>query len=197
MTKTPSNQDANRPAVPEEVRIDDPKHAPEETPEEREIDLPRFRIELESFDGGIRHVRYVHAGSLEEALVKVREVDWPSKGPGSDPSRFRVVEATEENASTEARNQRNARRRYINTIVEAGLSALGQNAPGRSDEEFFDVLCDFFTRTVVLPGEYVFPAEGTESGRLLKPNDVAAVMAQLLAAHLAHHGLKVTQRHPE
>ncbi|MEU6068823.1 hypothetical protein ABZ864_31300 [Streptomyces sp. NPDC047082] len=107
------------------------------------------------------------------------------------------MEVSEESASSDARHQRNARRRYINTVVEAGLTALGKTAPDRSDEEFFDVLCDFFSRAIVWPEHYGFPTGGTEADRLLKPNDVAGVMAQLLTTHLAHHGLKVTQSLPE
>ncbi|NGO11979.1 hypothetical protein G5C60_31340 [Streptomyces sp. HC44] len=165
----------------------------------QENDLPRYRVELESVDEGIRRGCHVHAGSMEEALLKVREGDqWPSSGPGSDPSRFRVVEASEESASSEARHQRNARRRYLNTIVETGLTALGKSAPDHSsDEEFFDVLCDFFTRAVVLPGHFAFPSGDTEGDRLMSTDDAAAVMAQLLTTHLAHHGLKVTETLPE
>lgn len=180
MGKAPSNPDANGPAVPEEG------------------DVPRYRVELESLDEGIRRVVRIHAGSMEEALVKVRQADhWPSSGSGGDPSGFRVVEAAEESASSEARDQRNARRRYINTIVESGLTALGKTAPDRSDEEFFDVLCDFFSRSIVWPGHFGFPSGDAEPDRLLRPNDVAGVLAQLLTAHLDRHGLRVARTLPE
>ncbi|TPQ17463.1 hypothetical protein [Streptomyces sporangiiformans] len=198
MSESPSNQNANELPITVESGIDDLKHTPEESHEVQEDDLRRYRIELESTDEGIRRVNHVHAGSMEQALVKVREADhWPTSGPGSDPSRFRVVEATEESASSEARHQRNARRRYINTIVEAGLTALGKTAPDRSDEESFDVLCDFFTRAIVLPGHFAFPSGDTDADRLLDANDAASVLAQLLTTHLAHHGLKVAQTLPE
>jgi hypothetical protein len=198
MSESPSNQNANGLSVPEEAGIDDLKHTSEEAHELQENDLPRYRIELESIDEAIRRVNHVHAGSMEEALVKVREADqWPSSGSGSDPSRFRVVEATEESASSEARHQRNARRRYINTMVEAGLTALGKTAPDRSDHEFFDVLCDFFTRAIVAPGHFAFPAGDAEADRLLSTDDAASVLAQLLTTHLSHHGLKVAQTLPE
>jgi hypothetical protein len=129
---------------------------------------------------------------MEEALVKVREPDqWPSSGPGSDPSGFRAVEATEENATSGARHQRNARRRHLDTVVEAGLTALTKTTPDRPDQEFFDVLCDFFSRAIVRPGDFAFPSGDPEADRPLKPNDAAGVMAQLLTT-LAHHGLKVT-----
>jgi hypothetical protein len=152
---------------------------------------------LESVDEGIRRVHSVHAGSIEAALVKVREADWwPSSGFGSDPSRFRVVEVSEESASGEALHQKNARRRYLDTIVEAGLSALGKTVPDRSDDEFFDVLCDFFTRTIVLPGRVAFPSGDTEADRLMR-SDESKVLVQLLATHLSHHGLKVAPILPE
>lgn len=182
MTRTPQDDGANRTPISEDGR---------------ENDSPRFRIEMESLDRGVRHVRFVHADSMEEALVKVREVQRPGERPGSDSETLRVVEASEENDFTEDRHQRNARRRYINTIVESGLRALGQDVPTRSDEAFFDVFCDFFSRTIVRPGHYAFPSEGSASDRLLKTDDATVVMAQLLLTHLAHHDLKVTRMRPE
>lgn len=156
--------------------------------------MPRYRVDVENHDGGIRRVEYVHAGSMEEALVKVREADWWSSG---EPGGFRVVEATEESTSTEARHQRNARRRYLNTIVEAGLTALGETAPDRPDHEFSDVLSDFFTRVVVLPGHFPFPHGDPGVDRLLDSDDVAAVLTRILTTHLAHHGVGLTRTRPE
>ncbi|MFF3493110.1 hypothetical protein ACFYWS_17320 [Streptomyces sp. NPDC002795] len=161
---------------------------------EREGALPRFRVELESLDEGIRRATEVYAGTMEEALAKARGTDdWPDAGPGSDPDRFRVVEAAEESAEGEARRDRNARRRYLNTIVESGLTALGKPVPERPDAEFADVLCDFFTRAVVLPGHYPFASRDGEGGRLLDRHDDSAVLADLLLNHLAGHGLTVVQ----
>lgn len=194
MSESPSRRNANGQSVPQDVR-DDVRHDVRDDAGEHE--LPRYRVELESADEGIRRVHHAHAASMEEAVVKVREADvWPSGGPGSDPGRFRVVEVTEQTASSEVRALRNARRRYLNTIVEAGLTALGQPAPEHSDEEFSDVLTDFFTRTVVLPGHFDFPAGDTDAERLLDTDDVAGVLTQLLSAHLTHHGLRVTRARP-
>lgn len=155
---------------------------------------PRYRVEVESHDDGVRLVDYVHAGSMEQALVKVREADWWSSGA---PGGFRVVEVTEENASSEARHQRNARRRHLNTIVEAGLTALGSTAPDAPDHEFSDFLSDFFTRAVVLPGHFAFPQGDPAVERLLDTDDVAAVLTRLLTTHLAHHGLELRRTRPE
>ncbi len=161
-------------------------------------ELSRYRIELESVSEGIRRVHQAEAGSMEEALVKVRAGDqWPSDGPGSDPRRFRVVQASVQDASSESREQRTARRRYLNTIVEAGLAALDLAAPERSDDEHYDVLCDFFTRAVVLPGHFDFPAGDQESEQLLTTDDVSAVLVQLLTRHLSHHGLAITSARPD
>ncbi|MFS7875917.1 hypothetical protein ACEYXF_21670, partial [Streptomyces asiaticus] len=66
-----------------------------------------------------------------------------------------------------------------------------------SDEEFFDVLCDFFSRAMVWPGRFGFPAADAETDGLLNPNDTSSVMAQLLTVHLHHHGLRMTQAPPE
>ena len=151
-----------------------------------------FRIELESRDTGTRRVEHVHAPSMEEALVKVRDADrWPGD---EDPSSFRIVEASEVDDSSESRHQRNARRRYLNTIVESGLTALGQTVPQRPTGDFSDVVCDFFTRAVVLPGRVAFPSEEADVDRLLSSHDDSRVLAQLLAVHLDHHGLKVAPR---
>lgn len=160
----------------------------------REGTLPRFRVELASPDEGIRRTVQVHAGTMEEALAKARETDgWPDAGPGSDPNRFRTVEAAEEDAEGEARRDRNARRRYLNTIVESGLTALGKSVPERPDAEFSDVLCDFFTRAVVLPGHYPLTSGDGEGAPLVGQHDDSAVLAELLITHLARHGLTVTQ----
>ncbi|MFJ3889867.1 hypothetical protein [Streptomyces rubrogriseus] len=182
MTRTSQDHDANRPPI---------------SANGRENDSRCFRVELESLDRGVRHVRFVHAESMEEALVKVREIQPPGESPGGGSRTLRVVEASEESSFTEDRRQRNARRRYINTIVESGLRALGQDAPARSDEAFFDVFCDFFSRTIVRPGHYAFPSEGPASDRILKADDASAVMAQLLLTHLAHHDLRVTRMRPQ
>jgi len=165
----------------------------ESSSDRAESGLPLYRVELET--EGIRRVHQVRAASIEEALVRVREPGlWP---PGGDHGEFRVVEVSEENASSEVRHQRNARRRYLNTIVEAGLAALGKTVPERPDEEFSDFLCDFFTRAVVLPGRLAFPAGGAGTDRLMTSDDVGNVLAGLLVTHLAHHGLEVSRTAPE
>ncbi len=160
--------------------------------EAQEGGQPRFRVELESHDAGTRRVLHVDARSMEEALVRVRDADrWASDDPGS----FRVVEAGVMDGSSELRHDRNARRRYLNTVVESGLTALGRDVPpDRPAGDFADVVCDFFTRAVVLPGRVAFPSEEADAGRLLSSHDDSRVLAQLLAVHLAHHGLKVAPR---
>jgi len=116
------------------------KPCAEDPQEDLDITLPRFRIELTSPEEGIGRVSHVHASSMEDALRKVRDPDrWcPTTGPGSDPNRFRIVEALEDNDLTETRQQKNARRRYLNIITEAGLRALGRTHPHRSEEDHFD-----------------------------------------------------------
>ncbi|WP_119293919.1 hypothetical protein [Streptomyces sp. YIM 130001] len=150
----------------------------------------QFRVELESRDGGTRRAFPVHAASIEEALGKVRDADqWPESGLDV----FRVVGVSEEGGSSEARHQKNARRRHLNAVVESGLAALGKTAPEPPAGEFADVVCDFFTRAVLLPGVAAFPSEGAEAGQLLSRHDESRVLAELLAVHFAYHGLKVTR----
>lgn len=163
----------------------------------------RYRVEWESAEEGIRWADVVDAASVDEALEKSRGRDtWPSNGPNTDFSTFRVVEVSEVSPAAEALHQRNARRRHLNTIMETGLSALGKTVPDRSDrsdrsdDEGFEILCDFFTRAVVAPGHHPFPfssEDPAEAGRLLRPDDQAAVMAQLLTAQLAHHRWHITR----
>ncbi|AZM58207.1 MULTISPECIES: hypothetical protein [unclassified Streptomyces] len=168
-------------------------------PEERGL---RYRVEWESEQEGIRWADVVHAASVDEALEKSRGRDtWPSNGPNTDVSTFRVVEVSEVSPAAEALHRKNARRRHLNTIIETGLSALGKPAPDRADradDEAFEILCDFFIRAVVAPGRHPFPfsSEDPEAGRLLRPDDQAAVLAQLLMAQLAHHQVRIT-RDPE
>lgn len=121
--------------------------------------------------------------------MKVRDAD-QSPG-GDDPGSFRVVEAGEVGGSREARLQRNARRRYLNTIVESGLTALSRTVPDRPVGDFSDVVCDFFTRAVVLPGRVAFPSQEAAAEPLLSSHDESRVLTRLLAVHLAHHGLEV------
>jgi hypothetical protein len=194
MSESPSNQNANAVSGQEEAVAGDLKRTSEELHEVQEDDLLAYRVQLESPDEGSRLATSVRAGSIEEALVKGRDAgQWrPSSESGSDPRGLRVVEVTEESASGEALQQTKARRTYLNTIVETGLTALGKTFPERPDEEFFDVLCDFFARAVVWPGQYGFPAGDTEGERLLA-SDEASVLTQLLTTHLSHHGLKVAR----
>ncbi|TQM79373.1 hypothetical protein FHX81_1679 [Saccharothrix saharensis] len=194
MNGSPPNRSANGLPVTGGAGPDRLHHGSEDVREARENELPRYRVEVEGHDGGVRRVDHVRAGSMEQALAKVREADWWSSG---GPGGFRVVEATEEDPSGEARHRRNARRRHLNTIVEAGLTALGENASAHPDHEFSDVLSDFFTRAVVLPGHFPFPGGNPEVDRLLDTDDVAAVLTRLLTTHLAHHGLEVARTRPE
>jgi hypothetical protein len=181
------------------AEINGRKPGAEEPQEDLDITLPRFRIELTSPEEGIGRVSHVHASSMEDALRKVRDPDrWrPGSGPGSDPNRFRIVEAVEDNDLTEARQQKNARRRYLNLITEAGLRALGRTHPHRSEEDHFDVLCDFFYRTVSRPGHFAFP--GGDTDRLLGTLGTSEgnVLAELLTTHLAHHGWALTRIPPD
>lgn len=190
MTKSSSNRNVNKLPVTDDPGIDGLHHRSEDVHDVRQHELPRYRIEVENADGGTRRVDYVHADSMQEALVKIREADW---WPRDALDGFRVVEATEEGASSKARHQRNARRSYLNTIVEAGLTALGKTTPDRSDHESSDILCDFFTRSVILPGHFAFPQGDAKTDRLLDTDDVAGVLTQLLTTHLSHHGLKVVR----
>ncbi|MBA6436964.1 MULTISPECIES: hypothetical protein [Streptomyces] len=120
MSELPSSESRSEISATEDADSDDAKHV-----------LVRYSVELESLDGHTRRRVYVDAGSLDEALAKGREEAQVLNG---DPSRLRVVAISEENASGEHRRQRDARRRYINTIVENGLTVLGKPVPGRSDQ---------------------------------------------------------------
>ncbi|MFR0359306.1 hypothetical protein [Streptomyces sediminimaris] len=194
MSDFQSGESGNWMSAAEDPAIDDAQRTREESRESPEPVPVRYSVHLESPDGGIKRRLYVDAGSLDEALTKARD---EAQSFDDGPGRLRVVGVSEENASSEARRQREARRRHLNHIVETGLAVLGQPVPGRSDEEFFDVLCDFFSRAIVWPGRFSFPAGDAETDRLLNPNDVSSVMAQLLTVHLNHYGLHVTQAPPE
>ncbi|MFD3521639.1 hypothetical protein [Streptomyces sp. NPDC058653] len=156
-----------------------------------------YRVEAENAQKGARRSHHVRAGSMTEAATLAREANEPS-GAASDgePLAFRVVAITEENATSRERERRNARRQHIRAMVEAGLSALGRSAPEHPDGERADVLVDFFTRAVCSPGRFPFPAGEGEGGVLLASDDAARVLAQLLTAHLARHGLTVTRTAP-
>ncbi|MFF4934572.1 hypothetical protein ACFY2H_37685 [Streptomyces griseofuscus] len=75
-----------------------------------------------------------------------------------------------------------ARRTHVNVILDRGVKAL-DDRPRHPDPECFGVLTDFFTRTVVFPGQ--FDPEDDQR----HTSDPSRVLAHLLLQHLERHGL--------
>ncbi|MGW2865593.1 hypothetical protein [Streptomyces sp. NPDC001205] len=79
-----------------------------------------------------------------------------------------------------------ARRIFIETVLDAayaGQSGLAEEP----DPEMFSVLCDFFTRAVVFPGQLEW-----DDGQF-HTSDVSRALSRLLLEHLHGHHLHVEQ----
>ncbi|MEU2357689.1 hypothetical protein ABZ599_32740 [Streptomyces misionensis] len=75
-----------------------------------------------------------------------------------------------------------ARRTHMNVILDRGMKAL-DDRPRHPDPDRFGVLTDFFTRTVVFPGQF----DPEDDHR--HTSDPSRVLAPLLLQHLERHGL--------
>jgi hypothetical protein len=64
---------------------------------------------------------------------------------------YRVVEVVEESPSSELRQQEDARRRYLTTILENATTTVRGREPDNPDAELLSRLDDFFTRAVTFP----------------------------------------------
>ncbi|WP_327328779.1 hypothetical protein OG735_41700 (plasmid) [Streptomyces sp. NBC_01210] len=144
---------------------------------------------------------YAYGRSVEEAVTKVRKALEKPDGLYGDQGMYRVVEVVEESRSSELRQQEDARRRYLTTILENATTTVRGREPDNPDAELLSRLDDFFTRAVVFPdphtsGVHPRPHQAT-FGWTSKPpgiehaSDPGRALALFLLAYLDHHGLQV------
>ncbi|MGW7620831.1 hypothetical protein ACWGLG_34340 [Streptomyces antimycoticus] len=167
--------------------------------------LIRYRIVVQRTDpahpGAALLTNYVYGRSVEDAVAKARKV---LEGPGGlygDQGMYRVVEVVEESWSTELRQQEEARRRYLTTILEGAITTVRGREPVDPDADLLSLLDDFFTRAVVFPdpvdgGVHPRPHQATFGWKSEPPgiehtSDPGQALALFLLAYLDHYGLAV------
>ncbi|MEU3038082.1 hypothetical protein [Streptomyces griseoaurantiacus] len=142
---------------------------------------------------------YAYGRSVEEAVTKARKVLEKPDGLYGDQGLYRVVEVVEESPSSELRQQEDARRRYLTTILENATATVRGREPDNPDAELLSRLDDFFTRAVVFPDPHTSgvnprPHQATFGWTSEKPyiqhaSDPGRALALFLLAYLDHHGL--------
>ncbi|MFD9813289.1 hypothetical protein [Streptomyces sp. NPDC059080] len=169
-------------------------------------DLIRYRIVGQRTDpahpGAAVTTNYAYGRSVEDAVAKARRVLERPNGLYGDRGMYRVVQVTEESLSVEMRQQEDARRRYLTTILEAAISTVRGREVDDPDGELLGSLDDFFTRAVVFPdphngGVRPRPHQATfgwtsEPPGIQHASNPGRALALFLLAYLDHHGLAVT-----
>ncbi|MFJ9420253.1 hypothetical protein ACIRPT_39795 [Streptomyces sp. NPDC101227] len=106
-------------------------------------ELIRYRVVAQRTDpahpGAVVTASYVCGRSVEDGVGKVRRVLERPDGLYGDCGVYRVVQVTEESLSVEMRQQEEARRRYLITILEAALAAVRGREPDAPDGELLSV----------------------------------------------------------
>ncbi|WP_241267349.1 hypothetical protein [Streptomyces scabichelini] len=166
-------------------------------------ELIRYRIVAQRTDpehpGASVVTNYAYGRSVEEAVTKVHKALEKPDGLYGDQGMYRVVEVVEESPSSELRQQEDARRRYLTTILENATTTVRGREPDSPDADLLSRLDDFFTRAVVFPdphtsGVHPRPHQATFGWTSEKPyiehaSDPGRALALFLLAYLDHHGL--------
>ncbi|WP_240634791.1 MULTISPECIES: hypothetical protein [Streptomyces] len=163
----------------------------------------RYRIVAQRTDpahpGAALLTNYAYGRSVEEALAKVREALEKPGGLYGDQGLYRVVEVVEESPDSALRQQEDARRRYLTTILENATATVRGREPDSPDADLVSLLDDFFTRAVTFPdphtnGVHPRPHQATfgwtsEQPYIEHASDPGRALALFLLAYLDHHGL--------
>ncbi|MED7828352.1 hypothetical protein [Streptomyces chiangmaiensis] len=165
----------------------------------------RYRIVAQRTDpehpGAALLTNYAYGRSVEEAVSKVREALEKPGGVYGDQGLYRVVEVVEESPYSELRQQEEARRRYLTTILENATATVRGREPEDPDADLVSRLDDFFTRAVVFPdphtpGVHPRPHQATfgwtsEQPYIEHASDPGRALALFLLAYLDHYGLEL------
>ncbi|MFF6787022.1 hypothetical protein [Streptomyces sp. NPDC012510] len=176
----------------------------------------RYRIVGQRTDpehpGAALLTNYAYGRSVEGALAKVRDRLEKPGGLYGDQGLYRVVEVVEDSPDSELRQQEEARRRYLTTILENATTAVRGREPEAPDADLVSRLDDFFTRAVVFPdphtnGVQPRPHQATfgwtsEQPYIEHASDPGRALALFLLAYLDHYGLTLetavrTGDHPD
>ncbi|WP_329557933.1 hypothetical protein OG711_38290 [Streptomyces uncialis] len=157
-----------------------------------EPELFRYRVVAQrtgdNHPGAVTTTNHTVVRSVEEAVAIVRRVNERDPGLYGTKGLYRVVEVSEEIPETGGRVHEQdadelARQRHLGTVMNAALTHSDLEGPVTIPPETVGALCDFFTRTIVLPGRL-----DPEDGRL-HISDPARDLTRLLLNHLENHGL--------
>ncbi|MEV7960263.1 hypothetical protein ACIOHC_43325 [Streptomyces sp. NPDC088252] len=173
----------------------------------REPGLIRYRIVAQRTDpahpGAALLTNYTYGRSVEEAVSKVRQELEKPGGLYGDQGMYRVVEVVEESPDSVLRQQKDARRRYLTTILENAITTVRGREPDSPDADLLSLLDDFFTRAVVFPdphgsGVQPRPHQATfgwtsEPPGIEHASDPGRALAPFLLAYLDHHGRELVQ----
>jgi hypothetical protein len=118
-------------------------------------ELIRYRIVAQRTDpehlGASVVTNCAYGRAVEGAVAKARNALEKPDGLYGDQGMYRVVEVVEESPSSELRQQEEARRRYLTTILETATTTVRGREPDNPDAELLSSLDDFFTRAVTFP----------------------------------------------
>ncbi|MER6632892.1 hypothetical protein ABT301_32510 [Streptomyces sp. NPDC000987] len=170
-------------------------------------ELMRYRIVAQRTDpghpGASVVTNYAYGRSVEEAVTKTRKALEKADGLYGEQGMYRVVEVVEEGPSSELRQQEEARRRYLTTILENATTTVRGREPDNPDAELLSRLDDFFTRAVTFPdphtsGVHPRPHQATfgwtsEPPGIQHASDPGRALALFLLAYLNHHGLDLVE----
>ncbi|AJC61931.1 hypothetical protein GZL_p00231 (plasmid) [Streptomyces sp. 769] len=198
--------------MPEEKSTESPSRSSQDAIEEvSDPELIRYRIVAQhtgpAHPGAALLTNYAYGRSVEEAVSKARKALETPDGLYGDQGLYRVVEVVEESWESALRQQEDARRRYLTTILEAALTTVRGREVDDPDGELLSLLDDFFTRAVVFPDPHTGgvrprPHQATfgwtsEPPGIQHASDPGRALAQFLLAYLDHHGLAVTNPRDE
>lgn len=170
-----------------------------------DLGLIRYRIVAQRTDpehpGAVWLTNYAYGRSVEEALTKVRKALEKPDDLYGDQGLYRVVEVVEESPDSEVRQQEEARRRYLTTILENATATVRGRELEDPDADLVSRLDDFFTRAVTFPdphtpGVHPRPHQATfgwtsEQPYIEHASDPGRALALFLLAYLDHYGLSL------
>ncbi|MGO4634920.1 hypothetical protein AB4225_28935 [Streptomyces sp. 2RAF24] len=162
-------------------------------PEQRGLYQVLARCTEPEHPGVAEITNFATAGSVEEAAAKVRRAkEGRLYGP---EGLYRIVEVFEDIPSNSARHTLDARSQASAEIGCAAGAVVGSYEPGPEASDLFEVLTDFFHRTVVYPWHLAYPGDRGDDSTPRRPqgSDHGRPLARLLLAHLEALGTPLEQ----
>jgi len=153
-------------------------------PEQRGIYQVHARCTEPEHPGASEVTNLATADSVEEAAVKVRRAK--EGNLYGSPGLYRIVEVFEDTPSNSARHMLDALSQTAAEIGSAAAAVAGAYEPGPDASDLFEVLADFFHRTVVYPWHLAYPGDRGDGSTPQQPrgSDHGRALARLLLAHL-------------